>query len=617
MSTGKEAIGPDKHNNAYGTINSAGVSETDAVNSYHDDDEIIIKRETPSHSQSARDDTYFQQQILIPDANNVSRKLNYKLLKVVTKAYQYSFSWRKLWAFTGPGFLMSIAYLDPGNIESDMQSGTVAGYRLLWLLMWSTIFGLLVQRLSARLGTVTGKHLAEVCYDRYPKPLRYILWIMVEIAIIGSDMQEVIGTAIALYIFSNRKLPLYGGVIITICDTFTFLLLDKYGLRKLEMFFAFLIATMVATFGYEFVRIKPSAAEMAKGLAIPYCNNCDSGALKQAVGIIGSIIMPHNLYLHSALVKSRRVDRSKYEEVKDANRYVFIESALALGVSLIINISVTAVFAAGLFGARNVDIFNMCANDKTDLIDKNVFKNNTDAVDMNLYKAGVFLACRFAGGIPWPMYIWAIGIFAAGQSSTMTGTYSGQFVMEGFLNLNWSRWKRVLLTRTIAIMPTLFFVSFKNFDNISGMNDLLNALMSLMLPFALIPVLTFTSSERVMGRFKNGLFTIIMASFLSVVVISVNLYFVFRFIHDNFGSEWYSLLATILFFTYYILVVLFLVSYSYFISFINCIDCQVGCFLVVLGWKAVEKLPYIGKHFKEVDELEVTLIADYEDINQR
>lgn len=198
---------------------------------------------------------------------------------------------------------MSIAYLDPGNIESDLQSGTVAEYNLLWVLMWSTFLGLLMQRLAARLGTVTGLHLAELCFRRYPKVPRFLLWIMVEIAIIGSDMQEVIGTAIALHLLSSGAISVFAGVLITICDTFTFLFLDKYGLRKLEAFFGLLIATMAGTFSYEFFKVKPSALKVGSGLLIPWCTDCKPGALEQAVGIIGAIIMPHNLYLHSALVK--------------------------------------------------------------------------------------------------------------------------------------------------------------------------------------------------------------------------------------------------------------------------------------------------------------------------
>lgn len=184
--------------------------------------------------------TYFDDdQILIPASENKM------------------FSFRKLWAFTGPGFLMSIAYLDPGNIESDLQSGTVAGYNLLWVLMWATILGLMMQRLAARLGTVTGLHLAEVCYRQYPRVPRLVLWVMVEIAIIGSDMQEVIGTSIALYLLSNKAIPLWGGVLLTIADTFTFLAIDRYGLRKLELFFGTLITIMAITFGYEYGVVKP------------------------------------------------------------------------------------------------------------------------------------------------------------------------------------------------------------------------------------------------------------------------------------------------------------------------------------------------------------------------
>lgn len=175
--------------------------------------------------------------------------------------------------------------------------------QLIWVLLMAHVLGLLMQRLAARLGVVSGMHLAEVSYRHYPKIPRIILWLMVEIAIIGSDMQEVIGTAIAFYLLSNGKIPLYGGVLITIADTFTFLFLDKYGLRKLEGFFGLLITIMAVTFGYEYIVAKPNQGELLKGMFFPYCSNCNSNALKQAVGIIGAVIMPHNIYLHSALVK--------------------------------------------------------------------------------------------------------------------------------------------------------------------------------------------------------------------------------------------------------------------------------------------------------------------------
>ena len=202
--------------------------------------------------------TYFDERVAVPRD------------EVEFRGYK-SFSFRKLWAFTGPGFLMSIAYLDPGNVESDLQSGTVAQYRLLWVLMWATVLGLMMQRLAARLGTVTGLHLAEICYRQYPTLPRIVLWLCTEVAIIGSDMQEVIGTAIALYLLSNRMIPLWGGVLITVADTFTFLGLDKYGLRKLELFFAFLITVMALSFGYEYVVAAPDQGQVITGLMLPEC----------------------------------------------------------------------------------------------------------------------------------------------------------------------------------------------------------------------------------------------------------------------------------------------------------------------------------------------------------
>lgn len=182
---------------------------------------------------------------------------------------------------------MSIAYLDPGNIESDLRSGTIAKYSLLWVLLSATILGLLMQRLAARLGVVTGLHLAEMCYRQYRKLPRLVLWVMIEIAIIGSDMQEVIGTAIAIYLLSSKTIPLWAGVLITIVDTFTFLFLDKYGLRKLELFFGLLITVMGITFGYEYIISKPDQLAVLKGMFVPMCEGCDSKALLQAVGIVG------------------------------------------------------------------------------------------------------------------------------------------------------------------------------------------------------------------------------------------------------------------------------------------------------------------------------------------
>ncbi|KAM4626598.1 natural resistance-associated macrophage protein 1 [Discoglossus pictus] len=431
------------------------------------------------------------------------------------------FSFRKLWAFTGPGFLMSIAYLDPGNIESDLQCGAIAGFKLLWVLLGATILGLLCQRLAVRLGVVTGQDLAQICHIYYPKVPRWILWILVELAIIGSDMQEVIGTAIAFSLLSAGRIPLWGGVLITIIDTLFFLFLDKYGLRKLEAFFALLITIMAVTFGYEYVVVKPDQREVLKGMFYPYCSGCHSPELLQAVGIIGAIIMPHNIYLHSSLVKSRDIDRSKQQEVKEANKYFLIESSIALFISFIINLFVMAVFAEAFYQKTNQDAYDVCLNSSSP--HTGVFPPNNDTLTVDIYKGGVILGCFFG---PAALYIWAVGILAAGQSSTMTGTYAGQFVMEGFLKLKWSRFYRVLFTRSCAIIPTVFVAAFRDVEHLSGMNDLLNVLQSILLPFALIPILTFTSMHPLMREFTNGIVGKVVAILLIILIIAINLYFV-------------------------------------------------------------------------------------------
>ncbi|KAM7431437.1 hypothetical protein ABFA07_017999 [Porites harrisoni] len=490
----------------------------------------------------------------------------------------YKFSFRRLWAFTGPGFLMSIAYLDPGNIESDLQSGAVAKFKLLWVLMCSTFMGLLMQRLSLRLGTVTGFHLAEVCYQKYPKIPRIILWIMVEIAIIGSDMQEVIGTAIAFNLLSNGKIPLYGGVLITITDTFIFLFLDKYGLRKLEAFFGFLISVMAIAFGYEYVRVAPNQGEVVKGLFIPWCENCDKDSIMQAVGIVGAVIMPHNMYLHSALVKSREVDRSNQKAVKEANMYYFIESAIALFVSFIINIFVVAVFAQAFYGRTYRQVYSNCTRHNIsqdsifnvdDIKDPSIFWNST--IQGDLYKGGVFLGCMF--GAP-ALYIWGIGILAAGQSSTMTGTYSGQFAMEGFLKISWARWKRVLFTRSIAIGPTLLVAFFEGVQDLTGMNDFLNVLQSLQLPFALIPVLQFTGDPTLMKSFTNGRVMQTVAWVLSILVIGINLFFVIEYVQQIPSNVGYYILVSVilLFYITFLLILIYLALGFTFLDYFKCLQ---------------------------------------------
>ncbi|KAJ8258226.1 hypothetical protein GJAV_G00194560 [Gymnothorax javanicus] len=456
----------------------------------------------PTFSESTNElfSTYFEEKVPIPEDSS-----------------GMGFSFRKLWAFTGPGFLMSIAYLDPGNIESDLQSGAKAEFKLLWVLLGSTIIGLLLQRLAARLGVVTGMHLAEMCNRQYRTGPRIALWLMVELAIIGSDMQEVIGCAIAFSLLSAGRIPLWGGVLITITDTFIFLFLDKYGLRKLE---AFLVSHH--HHGHHFwIRV---------------CNP----QLQQAVGIVGAVIMPHNIYLHSALVKSREVDRSSKEKVREANKYFFIESAIALFVSFLINVFVVAVFAEAFFGRKNAEVNEIC--NRTGSLHMNLFPQNNETLQVDIFKGGLVLGCFFG---PAALYIWAVGILAAGQSSTMTGTYSGQFVMEGFLNLRWSRFARVLLTRSIAITPTLLVAIFQDVQHLTGMNDFLNVLQSMQLPFALIPILTFTSLPSVMSEFANSLVWKIGGGVVILMVCAINMYFVVVYV-SALNSVWLYVLAAFL-----------------------------------------------------------------------
>eukprot|EP00051_Salpingoeca_urceolata_P011761 m.146135 g.146135 ORF g.146135 m.146135 type:complete len:527 (+) comp17241_c0_seq1:275-1855(+) len=431
------------------------------------------------------------------------------------------FSWRKLWAFTGPGFLMSIAYLDPGNIESDLQAGAQTGYKLLWILFWSTIMGLFLQLLSARLGVVTGHNMAQLCRTHYSPPVRIALWLMMELAIIGSDIQEVIGSAIAIYILSAGAVPLWAGSLITAVDTFTFLFLESYGLRKLEALFAVLITTMSITFGYMYIRAAPSQLEVIKGTAIPEASTDD---IDQAIGIVGAVIMPHNLYLHSALVTSRSINPKDRRAVREANFYYLIETSVALLISFVINLFVVSVFAYAFYGQTIIDGGKII-----------------NPEDIDLLISGDVLGIKFGTAVK---YIWALGLLAAGQSSTMTGTYAGQFVMEGFLKLKIKPWKRVALTRTVAMAPTVTVALLASPSILNTMNEWLNVLQSIQLPFALIPVMHLTSIVGLMGPFVNGMWTKLLGWAMSLGIIGVNIYLIWDTI--NGIDKTYMIIAGVL-----------------------------------------------------------------------
>ncbi|PIN22106.1 Mn2+ and Fe2+ transporters of the NRAMP family [Handroanthus impetiginosus] len=429
------------------------------------------------------------------------------------------FSFKKLWLFTGPGFLMSIAFLDPGNLEGDLQAGAIAGYSLLWLLMWATAMGLLIQLLSARIGVATGRHLAELCREEYPYWAGIVLWFMAELALIGADIQEVIGSAIAIQILSRGLLPLWAGVLITASDCFMFLLLENYGVRKLEAVFAFLISTMALTFAWMFADAKPSNKELIIGLLVP---KLSSRTIRQAVGVVGCVIMPHNVFLHSALVQSRKIDLNKKGQVQEALNYYTIESSAALLVSFIINLFVTAVFAKGFYGSKQANY-------------------------IGLVNAGQYLEEKYGGGVFPILYIWGIGLLAAGQSSTITGTYAGQFIMGGFLNLRLKKSLRALITRSCAIIPTIAVALFfnKSESSLDVLNEWLNVLQSIQIPFALIPLLTLVSKEQVMGVFKIGPLFERAAWTVAVLVIVINGYLLLHFFLSEVNGLLFGFLVSI------------------------------------------------------------------------
>lgn len=413
------------------------------------------------------------------------------------------FSWRQLWRFTGPGFLMSIAFLDPGNLEGDLQSGAIAGYSLLWLLMWATAMGLLIQLLSARVGVATGRHLAELCREEYPYWAGLLLWFMAELALIGADIQEVIGSAIAIKILSRGVIPLWAGVLITASDCFFILVLENYGVRKLEAVFAVLISTMALSFAWMFGDARPSGKELLTGLLIP---RLSSRTIRQAVGVVGCVIMPHNVFLHSALVQSREINPKKKGQVQEALNYYTIESSVALLVSFLINLFVTTVFAKGFYGSKQAN-------------------------NIGLVNAGQYLQEKYGGGLFPILYIWGIGLLAAGQSSTITGTYAGQFIMGGFLDLRLKKWLRALITRSCAILPTIVvaLIFHKTESSLDVLNEWLNVLQSIQIPFALIPLLTLVSKEEVMGTFRIRPIIEKIAWTVAILVMVINGYLLLDF----------------------------------------------------------------------------------------
>ncbi|KAG1137370.1 hypothetical protein G6F37_011784 [Rhizopus arrhizus] len=414
-----------------------------------------------------------------------------------------SFSFSKLLQYTGPGWLMSIAYLDPGNLESDLQAGAIAGHKLLWLLLWSHMAGLLIQTLSARLGVVTQEHLAQLVRKNYKRPASAAIWMFTQLAIIGSDIQEIIGTAIALKIIFNLKLWI--GVMITATDTFLFMWLQQYGVRKMEIFFMSLIGVMIACFWVEMFASHPNIDLLLKGILIP---EIPKEARVQAVGMVGCVIMPHNMFLHSALVMSRHLGKNPSEKKKkEANFYFAIESTLALITSYLINLAIVVVFAQVFYKPGQVITQLPGLYDASEVLSRTLGK--------------------------YAKYFWALGLLAAGQCSTMTGTLAGQYVVEGFLGAIFRKqWHRVAVTRAVALVPSML-VAIYAVDRFDTMGEILNVLQSLCLPAAIIPILKLTASSKIMSStFQNSALVNATAWLVSFIVIGFNVHLFLNYLDD-------------------------------------------------------------------------------------
>nr|AKQ44366.1 natural resistance-associated macrophage protein 1h [Sedum alfredii] len=407
--------------------------------------------------------------------------------------------WRKFLSFVGPGFLVSLAYLDPGNLETDLHAGANHRYELLWVVLIGLIFALIIQSLAANLGVSTGKHLSELCKAEYPIFVKYCLWLFAELAVIAADIPEVIGTAFALNILFH--IPVWIGVLLTGFSTLLLLGLQKYGVRELELLIAVLVLVMAGCFFGEMSYVKPPAAGVLKGMFIPKLNG--RAATGDAIALMGALVMPHNLFLHSALVLSRKIPNS-VREINDACRFFLIESGFALFVAFLINVAVISVSGT------------VCAEAQLST------KENETCSDLTLNNAS-FLLQNVLGKASSTLY--AIALLASGQSSTITGTYAGQYIMQGFLDLRMKKWLRNLVTRCIAITPSLVVSIIGGPSGAGRLIIIASMILSFELPFALIPLLKFSSSSTKMGPHKNSIFIIVISWTLGMGIIGINVYY--------------------------------------------------------------------------------------------
>jgi manganese transport protein len=393
-----------------------------------------------------------------------------------------------MFAFAGPAYLISVGYMDPGNWATDLEGGARFGYQLIWVLVMSNAMAILLQTLSARLGIVGGRDLAQACRETYPRPMNLALWALCEIAVAACDLAEVLGAAIALNLLFH--IPLLAGVLITAADTLLVLWFQSFGIRTIEAFVLALISVMAGCFCIEIIWAKPSVSEIFTGL-VPRLNR---DSLYVAIGILGATVMPHNLYLHSALVQTRHIAHSETAK-RSACRYNLIDSAVALNGAMLVNCAIL-VLAAAVFFKRGIVV--------------------TQIQQAHLLLVPL-LGTSLAG------VIFAVALLCSGQSSTLTGTMAGQVVMEGFLNFRMRPWLRRLVTRALAIVPAAFTIYFAGDQSTFGLLILSQVILSMQLPFAVIPLIHFTSDRARMGSFANSLWVRVLAWSTAAVIVGLNL----------------------------------------------------------------------------------------------
>ncbi len=419
--------------------------------------------------------------------------------------------WRKMLAFSGPGYLVAVGYMDPGNWATDLAGGSAFGYTLLSVILISNLMAILLQSLCAKLGIVTGRDLAQACRDHYSKPTAIALWLMCEIAICACDLAEVIGSAIALNLLF--KIPLEWGVCITALDVFAIMYLQNKGFRYIEALVIILILTIGGCFFAEIIFSHPKFAAVMGGFIPRFEVIKNPQMLYVAIGILGATVMPHNLYLHSSIVQTRKYEQNR-EGKKEAIKFATIDSTVALMFALFINAAILIVSAA-TFHTRG-------QNDVAEI---------QDAYKLLTPTLGVIGAST----------LFAVALLASGQNSTLTGTLAGQIVMEGFLNIRLRPWLRRLITRLIAIIPAVIVTMMYGESGTAKLLIFSQVLLSLQLSFAVIPLIIFTSSQKKMGEFVNPLWIKILAWLTAGIIVALNV----KYLMDFSGvTKWFMKLIS-------------------------------------------------------------------------